>query len=49
MKEDDIFSETKNLDDVEIEDSFNKQALTAIISPLSDEVTRSDQERARSQ
>ena len=48
MKEGDLFSETKNLEDVEIEDSFTKQAMTAIISPLSDEFMRSDQERARS-
>jgi len=49
MKEGDLFPETNNLDDVEIEDSFNKQAMTAIISPLSDEVTRSDQDMTRSQ
>jgi len=48
MKEGDLFSETKNLEDVEIEDSLTKQAMTAIISPLSDELMRSDQERARS-
>ena len=31
-------SEGKNLDDVDFEDSFSKQALTGVLSPTSDEL-----------
>lgn len=38
MKDGDLDSDTKNLDDVEVEDSFSKQAMTAVISPLSEDL-----------
>ena len=48
MKDGDLDSDTKNLDDVEVEDSFSKQAMSAVISPVSDDLLRKEHERARS-
>lgn len=38
MKVDDVGDAKNNLDDVDVEDSFSKQAFTGMISPVSDEL-----------